>query len=97
VLTGMFQWSLNRLAGMPDVLKAVPIVQLVLFFALGVNQYYGTSSALFPQGAGWRWTYMHSEVAFTVLSIATKSSLAWMLYAGLGQKGGFGVNVIPRC
>ena len=97
VLAGMFQWSLNRLSGMPDTLKAVPLVQLVLFVAFGVNQYYGTSSSLFAQGPGWRWTYMHSEVTFTALSVLTKSALAWMLYAGLGQRGGFGVDVIPQC
>ena len=32
------------------------------------------------------WTYMHSEVTYTVLSLTTKSLLAWMMYGGsLGQ------------
>lgn len=86
VLTGKFEWSLASMDGVPAVVKAIPVVQLALFAVFGVNQYYGAADALHDHSGdkegAWRWTYMHSEVAYTALSLVAKTLLGWMVYGG---------------
>lgn len=65
-------------------MQAIPLVQLFLFAIFGVNQMLGSvrlyADPLKP--SRWWWTYMHSEVFYTVLSLTAKSLLAWLLFGG---------------
>ena len=110
VLTTQFEWSLLNVTGsspqIPDAVKAIPVVNLVLFCTFGVNQFLGSlnlepeahletrlmipGSTLPPPAPKSRrivWTYMHSEVTYTCLSLTTKSLLAWMMYGGSANQG----------
>jgi hypothetical protein len=58
----------------PGFVYGIVIVQFVLFFSFGLNQW------LQYRGVG-RWTdYVYGEKAYLVLSLAAKSLLAWQIY-----------------
>ena len=58
----------------PGFVYGIVIVQFVLFFSFGLNQW------LQYRGVG-RWAdYLHGEKAYLVLSLAAKSLLAWQIY-----------------
>ena len=58
----------------PGFVYGIVIVQFVLFFSFGLNQW------LQYRGVG-RWTdYLYGEKAYLVLSLAAKSLLAWQIY-----------------
>jgi Heliorhodopsin len=58
----------------PGFVYGIVIVQFVLFFSFGLNQW------LQYRGIG-RWTgYIYGEKAYLVLSLAAKSLLAWQIY-----------------
>lgn len=58
----------------PGFVYGIVIVQFVLFFTFGLNQW------LQYRGVG-RWTdYVYGEKAYLVLSLAAKSLLAWQIY-----------------
>ena len=58
----------------PGFVYGIVIVQFVLFFSFGLNQW------LQYRGIG-RWTdYVYGEKAYLVLSLAAKSLLAWQIY-----------------
>jgi hypothetical protein len=58
----------------PGFVYGIVIVQFVLFFSFGANQW------LQYRGIG-RWTdYVYGEKAYLVLSLAAKSLLAWQIY-----------------
>jgi Heliorhodopsin len=58
----------------PGFVYGIVIVQAVLFFSFGLNQW------LQYRGVG-RWTdYLYGENAYLVLSLAAKSLLAWQIY-----------------
>ena len=81
---------------MPTVVRAIPVLQLVLFFLFGVNQFWGVASAL-RGGPSARWTYIHSEVAYTGLSLVAKSMLGWMLYAGAMMQDHDKLTIASEC
>ncbi len=58
----------------PGFVYGIVIVQFVLFFSFGLNQW------LQYRGIG-KWTdYVYGEKAYLVLSLAAKSLLAWQIY-----------------
>jgi hypothetical protein len=58
----------------PGFVYGIVIVQFVLFFSFGLNQW------LQYRGVG-KWTdYIYGEKAYLVLSLAAKSLLAWQIY-----------------
>jgi hypothetical protein len=58
----------------PGFVYGIVIVQFVLFFSFGFNQW------LQYRGIG-KWTdYVYGEKAYRVLSLAAKSLLAWQIY-----------------
>ena len=58
----------------PGFVYGIVIVQFVLFFSFGLNQW------LQYRGIG-KWTdYLYGEKAYLVLSLAAKSLLAWQIY-----------------
>ena len=58
----------------PGFVYGIVIVQFVLFFSFGLNQW------LQYRGIG-RWTdYVYGEKVYLVLSLAAKSLLAWQIY-----------------
>ena len=60
----------------PGFVYGIVIVQFVLFFTFGLNQW------LQYRGVG-RWTdYVYGEKAYLVLSLAAKSLLAWQVFSG---------------
>ena len=59
---------------MPDFVYGIVVVQFVLFFSFGLNQW------LQYRGIG-KWTdYIYGEKMYLVLSLAAKSLLAWQIY-----------------
>ncbi len=60
----------------PGFVYGIVLVQLVLFFSFGVNQW------LQYRGVGpWR-DYAYGEKAYLLLSLVAKSLLAWQIFAG---------------
>jgi len=79
VLFSQFQWSLDVASDVPDPVKAIPAVQLVLFAIFGINQMVGS---LAVDNKWEHWVYLYNEIIYTVLSLAAKSILAWLLLGG---------------
>ncbi len=78
-LAGIAPWVgiLIQIVGsetVPGFVYGIVIVQFVLFFSFGLNQW------LQYRGIG-KWTdYIYGEKAYLVLSLAAKSLLAWQIY-----------------
>ena len=78
-ITGIAPWVgiLIQIVGsetVPGFVYGIVIVQFVLFFSFGLNQW------LQYRGIG-KWTdYVYGEKAYRVLSLAAQSLLAWQIY-----------------
>lgn len=87
ILITQFSWSiqdatdLSRANGFtfPKWIITIIWLQFSMFNAFGINQLAATASQL-----GWlsSWSYLKSEVTYTVLSVAAKQLLVWFLYFG---------------
>jgi len=80
-IAGLAPWisiavSIIGSATVPGFVYGIVIVQFVLFFSFGLNQW------LQYRGAG-RWDdYAYGEKAYLVLSLSAKSILSWQIFAG---------------
>lgn len=61
----------------PGFVYAITIVQFALFFTFAVNM------ALQYAQVGWWRDYIHGEVGYIVLSLTSKSLLAWLIFANV--------------
>jgi len=79
---GLVPWALiaSYVAQPPTVpgfVYAITIVQFALFFTFAVNM------ALQYARVGWWRDYVHGEVGYIVLSLTSKSLLAWLIFANV--------------
>lgn len=86
MLTTQFRQTLADAKGVPQAVKAIPYLELILFVLFGVNQTAGVVSSMLPGEAkaekGVGWSPIHSEVTYTILSFVAKTMLVWLLFAG---------------
>lgn len=89
LIISQFTWSINDATAtaaashhsFPKWVTAVVWTQFLLFLLFGANQLAATLAQLgYLRWA--RWTYLKSEVAYTVLSLCAKQLLVWLLFFG---------------
>lgn len=89
LLVAQFTWSIEDAANtsaaaghsFPKWVTAIIWTQFLLFLTFGLNQLAATRAQL--GGLKWvKWSYRKSEVTYTVLSLAAKQLLVWLLYFG---------------
>jgi hypothetical protein len=85
IIIAQFWWG-TAAAGdrVPDAVRAIIWVQLVMFSSFGINHLAGTFAHLY--GFRTRWSYLHTEITYTILSFVAKSLLAWILSIGVSMR-----------
>jgi hypothetical protein len=63
-------------AGVPDFVYAIVIVEQILFFSFGLNQW-----LQYERVGAWK-DYLYGEKVYLVLSLVAKSILAWLIFGG---------------
>lgn len=82
IIIAQFLWALDAAGDrVPQAVKAIIWIQMVFFISFGVNHYFGTFAHLYKWNQ--RWSYLHSEITYTILSFVAKSVLCWLLLFGV--------------
>lgn len=85
-IQAQFLWAIDGVSNGDDtglaIVKAIIWVQFTLFASFGFCQTLGTLAHTYAWKPT-RWSYLHSELLFTVLSLVAKQSLCLMLLIGV--------------